>query len=72
MFQNYGTTDPQKSKKSMTRMEKLQNYCQGRFPNFDINEIVMNDEDDDMIEIDIDTQQILITRNKDGNDLYRC
>ena len=36
-------------------MEKLYNYCEGRFPNFDVNSLIQDGEADDMIEIDIDT-----------------
>lgn len=57
----------------MTRMKKMQNHCQGRFPNFDIDEICRDDEEQDTIEIDIDTQQIMVTRvHDDGNDVYKC
>ena len=57
----------------MTRMQKMNNHCQRRFKDFSINDIGQDYEDQDTIEIDIDTQRIMITRNNDsGNELYDC
>ena len=55
-FQNYGSDKKlKKSKKSLTRMTKMDNHCKGRFNDFNLEEMLTEAEETDLIEIDIDT-----------------
>lgn len=54
-----------RSKKSLTRMKKMMNHCKGRFYDFDMDQLLEENEDMDQIEVDIDTQRIMVTRNND-------
>lgn len=44
-----------RSKKSLTRMKKMENHCKGRFSDFDLKDMFEEAEETDLIEIDIDT-----------------
>lgn len=76
IFKNFGEGAEvmnKRSKKSMTRMKKMNNHCEGRYHNFNIEELCKGEIDQDTIEIDIDSQRIMVTRNNDGgNDKYKC
>ena len=51
----------------------MTNHCSGRYQNLDLEEMYTNDDDMDTIEIDIDTQRIMVTRSNDsGNIIYDC
>lgn len=50
-------------------MKKMMNHCKGRFYDFDMDQLLEENEDMDQIEVDIDTQRIMVTRN---NDLLRA
>ena len=44
-------------------MKKMDNHCKGRFSDFNLEEMLMEADETDLIEIDIDTQRIMVTRN---------
>lgn len=68
-FKNFEVDDGanKRSKKSMTRMKRMENHIKVRFPNFDYDQIVQDEDDQDQIEIDIDSQRIMVTRDTQGN-----
>ena len=56
IFKNFGGPEQQRrSKKSMTRMKKMQNFISNRFQNFKMDEILNDEMDQGTIEIDIET-----------------